>query len=202
MAESTKGAGGRIGYARVSTIDQDPSLQTDALANADCVRVFVDRMSGTDFDRPELAEALDHLRPDDSLVVWRLDRLGRSLRQLVDTVKQIEDKGADLVSLTESLDTSTPSGRLIFHVFGALAEFESDMIRERTNAGLAAARARGRTGGRPRVLTEKSREMAISMSEALLPDGSRRFTADEIAEAVGASRSTVYRVLAENQRSQ
>ena len=134
------------GYARVSTLDQNPELQIDALRAAGCGRIFEDRASGARSDRPGLAEALDWMRRGDTLVVWRLDRLGRSLPQLVATVRRLEAAGLGFRSLTEGIDTTTASGTLVFHVFGALAQFERDLTRERTMAGLAAARARGRRG--------------------------------------------------------
>ena len=145
-----------FGYARVSTTEQDESLQLDALDAAGCDRLMIDRASGAAADRPALAEMLDRLRPGDTVMVWRLDRLGRPLRHLIDAVADLERRGVTLVSLTEQIDTSSPGGRLVFHVFGAMAEFERDLIRERTQAGLAAARARGRTGGRPTVWTRRS----------------------------------------------
>jgi DNA invertase Pin-like site-specific DNA recombinase len=182
--------GDLIGYARVSTNDQDPALQLDALKAAGCVRVFEDRASGTVTDRPELARALDHLRAGDTLTVWRLDRLGRSLRHLIETVRLIEDKGAGFRSLSESIDTTTAGGRLFFHVFGALAEFERDLIRERTYAGLAAARARGRLGGRPSVMTPAKIAVAHQMY------ASREHTVAAIATTLGVSRATIYRNLA------
>ena len=137
-----------IGYARVSTAEQDTALQTDALRNAGCERVFEDTASGAKADRPGLADALAYLRDGDVLVVWRLDRLGRSLPHLIETVGKLEARGVGFRSLTENIDTTTPGGRLIFHVFGALGQFERDLIRERTKAGLTAAAARGRKGGR------------------------------------------------------
>jgi DNA invertase Pin-like site-specific DNA recombinase len=140
--------GDLIGYACVSTHDQQPDLQADALADAGCQRVFVDTASGVVAARPQLERCLDHLRSADTVVVWRLDRLGRSLRHLVDTVSQLEERGVGFRSLTESIDTTTPSGRLVFHVFGALAEFECELIRERTRAGLDAARAGATAVGR------------------------------------------------------
>jgi len=143
----------RIGYARVSTYDQDPALQRDALAAAGCAPVFEDRASGARADRPGLAQALAYLRGGDVLVVWKLDRLGRSLSHLIDTAGDLEARGVGLRSLTEGIDTTTPGGRLVFHVFGALGQFERDLIRERTRAGLAAAAVRGRRGGRPPVVT-------------------------------------------------
>lgn len=140
-----------IGYARVSTEEQTLDLQRDALTAAGCGRIFTDTLSGATAERPGLGQALDQLRAGDTLVVWRLDRLGRSLRHLIDAVTALEQRGVGFRSLTESIDTTSPGGKLIFHIFGALAEFERDLIRERTQAGLRAARARGRTGGHPRV---------------------------------------------------
>jgi DNA invertase Pin-like site-specific DNA recombinase len=136
-----------IGYARVSTQDQHPALQLDALHAAGCVKVFVEQASGAQRERPQLQAALDYARPGDTLVVWKLDRLARSLRQLIETVEQLEAPGIGFMSLTENIDTTTPGGKLIFHIFGALAEFEGSIIRERTLAGLTSARARGRVGG-------------------------------------------------------
>jgi DNA invertase Pin-like site-specific DNA recombinase len=135
-----------IGYARVSTAEQDTALQTDALRKAGCERVFEDTASGAKADRPGLADALAYLRDGDVLAVWRLDRLGRSLPHLIETIGALEARGVGFRSLTEAIDTTTPGGRLIFHVFGALGQFERDLIRERTKAGLTAAAARGRKG--------------------------------------------------------
>jgi DNA invertase Pin-like site-specific DNA recombinase len=142
-----------IGYARVSTAEQDTALQTDALRKAGCERVFEDTASGAKADRPGLAAALAYLRDGDVLAVWRLDRLGRSMPHLIETIGALEARGVGFRSLTESIDTTTPGGRLIFHVFGALGQFERDLIRERTKAGLTAAAARGRKGGRKPVVT-------------------------------------------------
>ncbi len=142
-----------VGYARVSTADQDTALQTDALRSAGCERVFEDTASGAKSDRPGLAAALAYLREGDVLAVWRLDRLGRSLPHLIETVGALDARGVGFLSLTESIDTTTSGGRLIFHVFGALGQFERDLIRERTKAGLSAAAARGRKGGRKPVVT-------------------------------------------------
>lgn len=147
-----------VGYARVSTIDQNPQLQLDALEKAGCARVFVDRASGARTDRPQLATALDYLRREDTLCVWRLDRLGRSLPHLIEIATTLTDRGIALRSLTEQIDTASAGGRLIFHIFGALAEFERSLISERTLAGLAAARAQGRIGGRPPVVIHTLRE--------------------------------------------
>ena len=154
------------------------------------VRVFVDRASGALAERPELTRALDHLRAGDVLVVWKLDRLGRSLRHLIDTLRELEERGIEFRSLRESIDTSTPGGRLVFHVLGALAELERDLIRERTHAGLAAARARGRRGGRPSVMTAEKATIARQMYD------SQEHTVAAIAATIGVSRASVYRSLA------
>lgn len=180
----------KIGYARVSTIGQDEALQLDALQMAGVDRLFVDRASGALTERPALTSALECARPGDSLVVWRLDRLGRSLRHLIDVVQGLQQRDVALVSLTEQIDTSTPGGRLIFHVFGALAEFERDLIRERTQAGLAAARARGRIGGRPTVWT------ADKLTTARVMRDSGEYDVSTIARVLGVSRASVYRALA------
>src|SRR5579864_7975147 len=141
-----------IGYARVSTLDQDPSLQLDALTAAGCGKIFDDQASGARADRPGLQRALDYARQDDVLVVWKLDRLGRSLPHLIEVVAALEQRGIGFRSITEAIDTTTPGGRLVFHLFGALGQFERDLIQERARAGLAAAAARGRKGGRKPVI--------------------------------------------------
>jgi DNA invertase Pin-like site-specific DNA recombinase len=178
-----------LGYARVSTGDQHPDLQVDALTAAGCYRVFVDRASGARTDRPQLAAVLDQLRPGDTLVVWKLDRLGRSLRHLVDTITELADQGVGFRSLQEAIDTTTPGGKLVFHVFAALAEFERDLVRERTSAGLAAARARGRVGGRPSVMTPAK----LAAARQLYASGAHTVTA--IAATLGVSRASIYRHL-------
>ncbi|GAA5031874.1 recombinase family protein [Terrabacter aeriphilus] len=165
-------------------------MQRDALQAAGCQRIFTDKASGKLEHRPALDVMLDQLRPGDTVVVWRLDRLGRSMRHLIDAVQTLESRGVAFRSLTESIDTSTPGGKLIFHVFGALAEFERDLIRERTLAGLAAARTRGRTGGRPTVWTPEKLEV-----ERIMYD-SRQHDVASIARVVGVSRASVYRALA------
>ena len=180
-----------LGYARVSTLEQDEALQVDALRSAGCGRVFVDKASGKLEHRPALDRLMDQLRPGDRLVVWRLDRLGRSLRHLIEAVQALEARGVAFRSLTESIDTTTPGGKLIFHVFGALAEFERDLIRERTLAGLAAARSRGRRGGRPTVWTPEKLKVARAMHD------SREHDVATIARVVGVSRSSVYRAIGE-----
>lgn len=177
----------KLGYARVSTTDQSPQLQVDALNGAGCERLFTEHASGAQRDRPELAAALEFARAGDMLVVWKLDRLARSLSQLLSTSELLERKGVGLVSLTEKIDTSTPGGRLVFQVLGALAEFERSLLRERTQAGLASARAAGRKGGRPSALPPEKRQMA----EALLR--SPNLTVLDIAATLGISDSTLYR---------
>ena len=178
-----------LGYARVSTTDQQPHLQVDALQHAGCYRVFTETASGGRTDRPVLEQVLDQLRPGDTLVVWKLDRLGRSLRHLVDTVTGLAEREIGFRSLQESIDTTTPGGKLVFHVFAALAEFERDLIRERTSAGLAAARARGRRGGRPSVMTAHKVRVAQQMYR------SGQYTVAAIATTLGVSRASVYRHL-------
>jgi len=140
-----------IGYARVSTEDQTLDLQKDALEKIGCSQIFTDTISGATRERPGLTKALEYVREGDSLVVWKLDRLGRSLKHLIETITELNNRKIGFKSLTENIDTTTSGGKLIFHIFGALAEFERDIIRERTNAGLQAARARGRLGGRPKA---------------------------------------------------
>ena len=178
-----------IGYTRVSTQDQNPELQLDALKQAGCERIFEEKASGAKRDRPELAEALKYMRRGDTLVVWKLDRLARSLKQLIETVEHLEKQEIGFRSLTENIDTTTPGGKLIFHIFGALAEFERSIIRERTIAGLASAKARGRVGGRPKALSEED----ITKAKALLRDP--QITAQQVADTLGISLSTLYSYL-------
>src|SRR3954447_7648965 len=178
-----------IGYARISTDDQNLDLQRDALTKAGCEQIYTDRVSGTKASRPGLTEALSHLRSGDTLVVWRLDRLGRSLRHLIDTITDLQERGIGFKSLTESIDTTTSGGRLVFNIFASLAEFEREIIRERTNAGLQAARSRGKLGGRPKALTEKQVQMLRRMSAE--PDTS----IDDICKTLGISRMTYYRYM-------
>ncbi|HTV67605.1 MAG TPA: recombinase family protein [Rhizobiaceae bacterium] len=157
-----------VGYARVSTVDQDPVLQLDALAAAECKKVFEDLASGARADRPGLRAAFDYVRDGDVLIVWKLDRLGRSLPHLIETVTSLASRGVGFRSLTEAIDTTTSGGRLVFHLFGALSQFERDLIQERTRAGLAAAAARGRTGGRKRVVTaEKLKRARVYIAKGL-----------------------------------
>lgn len=178
-----------IGYARVSTWDQTTELQNDALLEAGCMRIFEETASGTRIDRPQLAAALDFARTGDTLVVWRLDRLGRSLKHLMETVAVLEERGVGFRSLHESIDTTTSTGRLVFHIFGALAEFERDLIVDRTKAGLAAARDRGSRPGRRPSLSEDQIAVVRQMAR------DERFTTAAIAEVVGVSRATIYRCL-------
>jgi DNA invertase Pin-like site-specific DNA recombinase len=152
-----------IGYARVSTLEQNLDLQEDALKAAGCKKIYTDKTGGAKAERPGLERALADVRPGDSLVVWKLDRLGRSLKHLIETVTDLSERGVGFRSLQEAIDTTTSGGKLIFHVFGALAEFERDIIRQRTLAGLAAARARGRKGGRPRHLDDKKKRHAVTL---------------------------------------
>jgi len=177
-----------LGYARVSTTVQDPALQHDALRAAGCRWVWTDTASGSRADRPQLVEVMAALRPGDTLCVWRLDRLGRSLPHLIETVRGLEERGVGFRSLQESIDTTTPGGRLVFHIFASLAEFERDLIRERTQAGLRAARARGRLGGRPTVLTVAKAKQA----QRMIAEGTPLV---EVATVIGVSRSTLYRQL-------
>jgi len=178
----------KIGYARVSTAEQDLSLQLDALEKAGCDRVFQEHISSAKAERPEMARALDHLREGDVLVVWRLDRLARSLKELLALGEDIKGRGADLHSISENIDTSTAAGKLVFHVFGALSEFERSLIRERTVAGLKAARARGRCGGRKPKMTAKDKEAAAAMLAA--PE----MSVGDVAARMGVSRATLHRL--------
>ncbi|MFP7756222.1 recombinase family protein [Thermodesulfobacteriota bacterium B35] len=181
----------KIGYARVSTLEQHPELQIDALKQAGCEKIFEDKASGAKTDRPGLDAALEYARPGDCLVVWRLDRFGRSLKHLIEVVEGLEDRDIGFVSLQEGFDTTTSGGKLIFQIFGALAEFERNLIRERTMAGLAAARARGRRGGRKDKLTPDQVVTLQRMAE------SRHHTVAEICRVMGISKPTYYRYLKE-----
>jgi DNA invertase Pin-like site-specific DNA recombinase len=182
-----------IGYARVSTQEQTLNLQRDALEKAGCTKIFTDTASGAKTERIGLDEALNYVRKGDTLVVWRLDRLGRSLPHLITTMTDLEERGIGFKSLTENIDTTTSGGKLIFHIFGALAEFERNLIRERTEAGLTAARARGRKGGRPKALTGKQRSIAQDLYE-------KRHPIVEILQTLQVSRSTLYRYIKTGKR--
>ncbi len=178
--------GESVGYARASTAEQTAALQQDALRAAGCRRIWSDTTSGTRTDRPQLAALFDHLRVGDTLVVWRLDRLGRSLPHLIETIGELQARGVGFKSVQEHIDTTTPGGRLVFHVFGALASFERELIQERTLAGLAAARERGRFGGRPSVLSPAKLRQARRMIGEKTP-------VTEVAQVLGVSRATLYR---------
>jgi DNA invertase Pin-like site-specific DNA recombinase len=178
-----------VGYARVSTQEQDLALQLDALRGANCKKVFEEKASGAQRDRPALKAAFDYMREGDTLVVWKLDRLARSLKQLIETVEAFAGRGIGLRSLTEAIDTTTAGGKLVFHIFAALAEFERGVIRERTLAGLQAARARGRVGGRPPALKAKD----LAAAKAMLRDP--EITVAEVARRLGVAASTLYRHL-------
>ena len=178
-----------IGYARVSTLDQNLDLQIDALNKAECSKIFKEKITGTKLERPQLQEAIQYARPGDVIVVWKLDRLGRSLKHLLSIVGDLEKRGIGLRSLHENIDTTTSTGKLVFHIFASLTEFEKDIIRERTNAGLEAARSRGRKGGRPPLLSQKQQDMLQKLY------ASNNTPISEIASLLGISRKSVYNYL-------
>lgn len=179
----------KIGYARVSTDTQETHLQLDALKREKCGRIYEEKASGAKTDRPELMRLLDNARKGDVVVVWKLDRLARSLRQLIDTTVMLNERGVELHSLTENINTTTPSGKLTFHIFAALAEFERDILRQRVHAGLKAARRRGRVGGRPKALDEA----ALKKARALLRSG--EYSKVQVADELQISRHTLWRAL-------
>ena len=181
----------RIGYIRISKHEQNEALQRDTLQEAQCEKYFSDIMTGAKFERKGLEKLLAFMRTGDTIIVWKLDRLGRSLKDLIETLHLFQERGVDFISLTEQIDTTTPGGKLIFHVMGALAEFERDLIRERTKAGLAAARARGRVGGRPR----KSSDGKVALAQHLYQDA--KHSVDEICSMLEISRSTFFRYVRE-----
>ena len=176
----------KIGYARVSTMEQNLDLQRDALKAAGCKKIIEDTASGGKVKRDGLERVRELLRKGDVLVVWRLDRLGRSLKHLIELMAELEGQGIGFQSMTEAIDTTTPGGKLVFHIFGALAEFERNLIRERTHAGLEAARARGRKGGRRKKLGDKQRALAVELYRE------KKHTVGEICQMVGISRPTLY----------
>src|SRR4051794_40407335 len=176
-----------VGYARVSTSDQTLDLQHDALTKAGCTKIFTDTASGAQADREGLTEALSYVRTGDTLVVWKLDRLGRSLKDLITHITKLNDHKIGFKSLTEQIDTTTSGGKLIFHIFGALAEFERDIIKERTSAGLEAARMRGKLGGRPKALSPEK----IRLARRLYADTTTSVA--EISKMLGISRHTLQR---------
>ncbi len=180
-----------IGYSRKSTYEQNIDLQNDALKNCGCEKIFSDQITGSKTDRPGLTKAMDMLREGDTLVVWRLDRLGRSLKHLIEFVEYFDEKKIGFKSLQEAIDTTTSGGRLVFHIFGALAEFERHLIRERTHAGLTSARARGRLGGRPKKLNNPKKKLAVKLYKE------QKHKVAEIGEMLGVSRMTVYRYINE-----
>jgi len=181
----------KIGYARVSTDAQDTDLQMDALKRAKCGRIYQEKASGAKAERPELMRLLDNTRKGDVIIVWKLDRLARSIRQLIDTTVLLNDRGVELHSLTENINTTTPSGKLTFHIFAGLAEFERDILRQRVNAGLKAARRRGRVGGRPKALGEAD----LKKARTLLRSGD--YTKVQVAKDLKVSRHTLWRALAQ-----
>src|SRR5437868_13249807 len=181
-----------IGYARVSTSDQTLNLQKDALEHIGCSKIFTDIISGASTERQGLDEALSYVREGDTLVVWRLDRLGRSLKHLIETITNLNNRKIGFKSIQENIDTTTSGGKLIFHIFGALAEFERDIIRERTQAGLHAARARGRLGGRPKAKALNTPKKVV-MAQSLYDN--KNNTIDEICKTLNISRATLYRYI-------
>jgi DNA invertase Pin-like site-specific DNA recombinase len=186
----------KIGYIRVSKHEQNEALQRDALKEAGCEKYFSDVMTGSNFERKGLEQLLAFARSGDTMIVWKLDRLGRSLKDLIETLNLLKDRGVDFISLTEKIDTTTPGGKLIFHLMGALAEFERDLIRERTNAGLAAARARGHVGGRPKKLATNGK---VALALRLVEDP--HHSIDDICSTLGISRSTLYRYVREAKKA-
>ena len=182
----------KVGYIRVSKHEQNEALQRDALKKAECEKYFSDKITGSTFERKGLEDLLAFVRSGDTVIVWKLDRLGRSLKDLIETLNLLKSRGVDFISLTESIDTTTPGGKLIFHLMGALAEFERDLIRERTNAGLAAARARGRIGGRPKRLATNGK---VALARRLFADPNHSIP--EICSTLEISRSTLYRYVKE-----
>lgn len=182
----------KIGYARVSTRDQHLDLQIDALEKDGCKRIYTEVMSGAKSERPKLQELLGDLRSGDVVVVWKLDRLGRSLKHLVELVNQFIQQDIGLRSLNDHIDTTTPQGRLIFNIFASLAEFERDLIQERTHAGLAAARARGRLGGKPKGLSKEAESIACA-AETLYKEG--KLSVNQIIKQLGIAKATLYNYL-------
>src|SRR6184192_1735774 len=181
-----------IGYARISTQDQTLNLQKDALEKIGCSKIFTDTASGAQTERKGLEEALDYVREGDTLVVWRLDRLGRSLKHLIETITKLNNRNIGFQSITENIDTTTSGGKLVFHIFGALAEFERDIIKERTQAGLTAARARGRLGGRPKAKALNTPKKVV-LAQSLYDN--KNNTIEEICKTLHISRATLYRYI-------
>jgi DNA invertase Pin-like site-specific DNA recombinase len=182
----------KYGYARVSTKDQVLNLQIDALKAAGCHKIFYEVAKGTRADRPEWLKLLEEIQKGDTLIVWKLDRMGRSLHHLIKVVNDLIAKGVDIISIQDPLNTTSAQGRLIFNMFASLAEFEKDLIRERTIAGLKSARARGRMGGRPKGLSEKAKKTACTAEALYLQN---ELKTDDIAEQLGISKTTLYKYL-------
>lgn len=178
-----------LGYARVSTNDQDPAHQIDALKDFGCERIFEEKVSATSRTRPQLERLLDTLREGDKVVVWRLDRLGRSIKDLITLVEEFKERSVQFVSLTENIDTSSPSGELVFHIFASVAQFERSLIIERTKSGLSAARARGRVGGRKPLMSSQD----VRKAKAMAADNT--ISISDIASHFGISRTTLYKYL-------
>lgn len=192
MSLLTKEKAMLIGYARISTQDQNHDLQTDSLKAAGCKKIFSDKVSGTIPERPGLSKLKAQLRKGDTLVVYRLDRLARSIKDLIDWVTYLEKEGVAFKSIHENIDTTTPTGKLTFHIFAAIAEFERSLIVERTQAGLTAARARGRKGGRPQVLGKEKRDIVIDLYNQ------KKLTVEQICEMMGISKPTLYKYVKSN----
>jgi len=178
-----------IGYARVSTLDQNPQFQIDELRRAGCEKIFTEKRSGAKVDRPKLQEALDYARTGDTLVVWKLSRLARSLTQVMATVRQLEERGINLRALTQKIDTTTPEGRLFFHINAAFDQFQREIIVENTRAGLKSARERGRIGGRPKIMTEER----LKQIRAMIKDTAAYLFISDVIRAAGIGRRTFYR---------
>ena len=185
----------KIGYARVSTLEQNLDLQIDALKKAGCEKIITDEVSGSVADRPGLTKLKEILRKGDTLVVWRLDRLGCTLKHLIEWVNELDEQGIGFKSLQETIDTTSSSGKLIFHIFGALSEFERNLIRERTRAGIEAARSRGRQGGRPRKLSKDKRQLAVDLYLG------KKHSIAQICEMTGISKPTLYKYVREAKKS-
>ncbi|MCL5674315.1 MAG: recombinase family protein [Candidatus Omnitrophica bacterium] len=181
----------KVGYARVSTIEQNLNLQIDALKQAGCEKIITDEISDSVAERPGLNKLKEILRKDDILIVWRLDRLGRTLKHLIEWVNELEQQGVGFKSLQETIDTTTSGGKLVFHIFAALAEFERNLIRERTRAGLEAARTRGRQGGRPKLLPENKRKLVVELYT------SKKHSIKDICQMMGISKPTLYKYIRE-----
>ncbi|AJC49033.1 recombinase family protein [Allofrancisella guangzhouensis] len=184
----------KIGYARISTLEQNLDLQIDALNKAGCEKIITDKISGSVAERPGLEKLKEILRKNDTLVVWRLDRLGRTLKHLIEWVHELDEQNIGFKSLQESIDTTSSSGKLIFHIFGALSEFERNLIRERTRAGVEAARARGRQGGRPKKLNKDKRQLAIDLYKA------KKHSLRQICEMTSISKPTLYKYVREDNK--